>query len=319
MLKRRVRKRKSRMRKVKLGKYTVELTHEDKILFPKARITKRELLDYYQRIAPIMIPYIENRPLTMHRFVNGIAQEGFYQKDASDYFPSWIKRKEVKKKEDGIVHYVVCNNAAALVYIANQLSITQHVWLSKITKLNYPDRMIFDLDPAPGVTFVTIRWVAKKIKELLEKLGLKTFVMTTGSRGVHIVVPLKPVHTFDYVRTFARDIAQVLAHEYPEKVTVEMRKAKRGKRVFVDFLRNAFGQTGVAAYSVRAKPGAPIATPITWNELKDVTPQKYTIKNIFRRLSVKGDPWKNIDSSACTLKQARKKLDVLLKKVVQER
>ncbi|MDP3889079.1 MAG: non-homologous end-joining DNA ligase [bacterium] len=303
------------MRKIKIGKYTVELTHEDKVLFPKEHITKRELINYYRRIASVMIPHIENRPLTMHRFVNGIDQEGFYQKDAADYFPLWIVRKPLKKKEDGVVRYVICNNAATLVYLANQLSITQHVWLSKINKLNYPDRMIFDLDPSPGVTFSTVRWVAKKLKELLEELAFKPFVMTTGSRGVHVVVPLKPVHTFDMVRDFARDVAYILAREYPQKITIEMRKAKRGKCVFLDTLRNAFGQTGVAPYSVRAKSGAPVATPIAWDELfkkGGITPQKYTIKNIFRRLGAQGDVWENIDSSACTLKQARKKLDALL-------
>ncbi|HEB41946.1 MAG TPA: ATP-dependent DNA ligase [Candidatus Dependentiae bacterium] len=301
-------------RKIKCGRYTVTVTTENKILFPKAGITKGDLIRYYERIAPIMIPHLKNRPLMMHRFVHGITGEGFYQKDAPDYFPSWIAVAPIEKKEGGIVRYVLCNNAATLVYIANQLCITPHIWLSRVPKVDYPDRMIFDLDPSKGVSLSVIRWAAKKIKELLEKCGLTPFVMTTGSRGFHVVVSLKKIHTFDYTRTFARDLARLLVHRYPYKLTLEMRKDKRGKRIFVDTLRNAFAQTGVAPYGVRAKPGAPIATPIEWHELlkKGIKPQSYTIKNIFRRLSRKKDPWLSIDRAAVSLKQARKKLDILL-------
>ena len=300
------------MSRVKIGKYTVELTNEDRIIFPKAKITKGEFIEYYRRIAPIMLPYIKDRPLTMHRFVGGIGKEGFYQKDASDYFPSWIQRKPIKKKEGGMVNYVVANNAATLVYLANQYTIAMHIWLSKIDKLKYPDRMIFDLDPAGKATFALVKWTAKQMRNLLEnELGLPSFVMTTGSKGVHIAVPLKRVHTFDYVRSFAHDAAELLVAQYPKKLTLEMRKAKRGNRIFVDYLRNAFAQTGVAPYSVRAKPGATVATPIKWEELERVTPTKYTIKNIFARLARVDDPWKKISQSAVSLKQARKKLDAL--------
>jgi bifunctional non-homologous end joining protein LigD len=297
------------MRSIKVGSRVIQLTHEDKVLFSQSGITKGDLIDYYERIASTMILHIKDRPLTMHRFVHGIDQEGFYQKDASDYFPAWIKRVPIEKQDGGIVEYVLANDAATLVYLANQLCITMHVWPTRVDHLNYPDRMIFDLDPSPGVGFAAVRWTAKKIKTLLDECGLPNFVMTTGSRGVHVVVPLKPIHAFDEVREYARSIAQLLANRHPEKCTTEMRKAKRGKRVFIDVLRNAFGLTGVAPYSVRAKKGAPIATPIEWDELlkKGVTPQKYTIKNIFRRLARKKDPWHNINQYACSLKSARKK------------
>lgn len=300
-------------RKIRLGRYVVTTTNESKLLFPKAGITKGELIDYYQRIADVMLPYLKNRPLTMQRFPQGIKQEGFYQKDASDYFPTWISRVPIKKKQDGIVNYVVCNNAATLVYLANQLMITPHVWLSKVDKLNYPDRMIFDLDPS-GKSFVLVRYAAKQLKQLLKKLALPAFVMTTGSRGVHIVVPLKRIHDFDTVRAFAHDVAAVLVQQNPKKMTIEIRKAKRKGRVFIDWLRNSFGQTGVVPYGVRAKPGAPVAVPVTWDELlnKGITPQKYTVKNIFRRLAKAHDPWKGMQQAACSLRTARKKLDKLL-------
>lgn len=303
------------MRTIKLGKYNVDVTSESRILFPKSKITKGEFVAYYERIAPIMIPHIKNRPITMHRFVNGIGKEGFYQKDASDYFPAWIKREPIKKKADGIVNYVVCNNAATLVYLANQLSITNHIWLSKIDKLNYPDRMIFDLDPSKK-DFTQVRKAALQLKKLLEQLGLVPFVMTTGSRGLHVVVPLKRTNTFDQVRAFAKDVAELMVAQYPKYLTTEIRKVKRKGKIFIDTYRNAFAQTGVAPYSVRAKEGAPVAAPLTWSEVRDsrLTPQKYHIKNIFRRLARKGDLWHDINKHAVSLAQARKYLDTLLHK-----
>lgn len=302
-------------RTIKVGRYTVPITSEDKILFPRAHISKGELIRYYERIAPYMIPHMKDRPITMRRFVHGIGDEGFYQKDASDYFPAWIARVPVEKQDGGVVDYVACNNAATLVYLANQLTIEQHVWLSRSDKLNYPDRMIFDLDPS-SKDFNGVRQAALQLKDLLEgELGLCTFVMTTGSRGLHVVVPLKRIHDFDQVHAFAKDVATLMVKRYPQDVTIEMRKAKRRGKVFVDYLRNSWAQTGIAPYSVRAQEGAPVATPLLWKEVSSttLTPQKFTIKNMFKRLSSKGDLWKDIDAYACTLKDARKALDKLLK------
>jgi len=301
--------------KLKVGNRTVAITHGDKIIFPRAKIQKYELIEYYYNIADVMLPYMKNHCISMHRFVDGISKPGFYQKNAGDYFPSWIKTKAIEKQDDGIVNYVVCNDAATLVYLANQLCLTLHIWLSKIDKLNFPDRMIFDLDPSVK-GFAPIRTAARHLKKLLEdELGLTSFIMTTGSRGVHVVVPLDRKSDFDFVKDFSRDVAQLLAAQHPQTLTVELRKAKRGKRIFIDYLRNAFAQTGVAPYSVRAKPGAPVATPIEWSELGKVTADKFTIKTIFKRLSKKKDPWKNIDKHARSLKRARKKLDALLQEI----
>ena len=260
-----------------------------------------------------MLPYIKDRPLTMHRFPDGIAKQGFYQKDAADYFPDYILLQPIEKSGGGVVDYVVANNQATLVYLANLACITPHVWLSRIDKLDYPDRMIFDFDPSPGVPFSAVAWAAFQTKALLEDLGLISFVMTTGSRGVHVVVPIKRRYDFDEVRDFARNVAKILVARYPKKLTLEIRKAKRGKRIFVDTLRNAWSATSVAPYAVRAKAGAPVATPITWQELKrGVTSQKYTIKNIFQRISRVKDPWQNMQKKACALAQASKKLQKLV-------
>lgn len=301
------------MYSLKIGKQVVKITHGQNILFPQTGITKNELINYYLHIAPTMIPYIKNRPITMHRFTKGIEKEGFFQKNVSEYFPRWIKRVTIAKKEDGVVNYAVCNNAATLVYLANQLCITPHIWLSKIDKLNFPDRMIFDLDPSTK-HFAPIIFTAKKLKNILEKLGLKTFVMTTGSRGLHIVVALDRKNNFDFVRKFAKDVAAILVNKYPKIVTSEIRKIKRGRKIFIDTYRNSFAQTSVAPYAVRAKKGAPVATPIEWREVNSkLKPDKYTIKNIFKRLGQKDDPWKHINKFPCTLKHARKKLDNILK------
>ena len=306
---------------LKVGRRSIELTNIDKILFPKEKITKGDMLDYYERIAKYMVPHMKNRPLAMQRFPDGIRDKGFFQKNISDYFPSWIPYIPIKKQEDGVVRYAICNDAATLIYLANQLCLTPHLWLSKVSDVNTPDRMIFDFDPASKSmisnpkNFAPIKQVAFLMKDLLDELGLTSYVMTTGSRGVHVVVPLKRKYTFDDVRAFAREIAQVLVDENPKILTLEVRKEKRRGRIFVDFLRNAFGQTAVAPYAIRAKPGAPIAVPITWQELRStgMHAQRFTIKNIMKRLSVKKDPWHDIDKHPQSLATARKKLNGIKK------
>lgn len=311
--KKRIVKKKNDDPELKVGKYTVNITHPDKIIATHPTILKQELIDYYNKIAPIMLPYVKDRPLTMHRFVDGFDKEGFYQKEAAAYFPDYIKRITVKK-EGGVVHHAVVNNAASLVYLANQLVVAFHVWLSKTNNLNNPDRIIFDLDPSTK-DFSQVRKVALQLKKILEFLGLVPFVMTTGSRGLHVVVPLKPQEDFDVVREFARTLAQLMVDKNPETLTLEMRKEKRGTKIFVDYLRNGFGATGIAPYSVRARPGAPVATPIKWSEVsrKTLKPDQWNIKNIFKRLAAHGDPWKDMLKHAKSLKGARKKLASLIK------
>jgi len=306
---------KSGTRVIKVGKYLINLSNEDKILFPKSKITKGDLIAYYHDIAHTMVPYMKDRLVTMQRFPEGINHEGFFQKEAGDYFPDWIKTKRVKKEGGGSTNYVLCNHAATVVYLANQGVITTHIWLSKEDALDYPDRMIFDLDPS-GKDFSQVREAALELKDFLEDLGLKSFVMTTGSRGLHVVVPLKRKDDFDTVRGFARDVAAYMAENDPDHLTVELRKEKRHGRVFVDYLRNGFAATGVAPYAVRPKEGAPVATPLYWKEVEDphLAPQKYTINNVFEKLKKEGDPWKGINKAARSIREARKLLDELMEK-----
>jgi bifunctional non-homologous end joining protein LigD len=209
---------------------------------------------------------------------------------------------------------VVCNNVATLAYLANQACITPHLWLSKLDKLHYPDRMIFDLDPS-GTDFNQVRFAALRLRTILEdELGLTTFVMTTGSRGLHVWVPLKRRYDFDYVHEFARDVARVMVMRDPVHMTIELAKKKREDKIFVDFLRNSYSATAVAPYALRALPGAPVATPLAWKEVNNAKlhSQEYTMRTIKKRLARITDPWHGIEHAACSLTKARAKLDLIM-------
>lgn len=293
------------------GSITFETSNEDKVFFSDPEITKGDLIDYYGRIASQMLPLVKERPLMMHRFPDGIDGKDFYHKEVPDYFPDWIDTVSVKKEEGTITH-VVCNKQATLVYLADQACITPHIWLSRQDRIHNPDRLIFDLDP-PGDDFSPVRKAAFGLRELLEELGLASFPMTTGSRGLHLVVPLDRREDFDAVRRFARRVAETLAGRHPDELTVESRKNKRGNRLFLDTARNAYAQTAVAPYSIRARPEAPVATPLDWQELKDseLSARSYTMANIFRRLGSKDDPWQGLNRRGRSLGRARRKLEKL--------
>jgi bifunctional non-homologous end joining protein LigD len=282
--------------------HDIKVTNPEKVLFPEDGITKGELVDHYLHIAGAMVPLIRGRPLTMQRFPDGIGKEGFFQKEASYYFPEWVNRATLELGKGGIQHQVVCDDASTLVYLASQAMVTPHVFLSRIEKVHYPDRLILDLDP-PDNNFDVVRSAAKTIRDALEAAGYPVYLMTTGSRGLHVVVPLDRSADFDTVRAFARGFGEKLAAKYPDRFTIELSKEKRKGRLFLDYLRNSYGQTGVAPYGVRAKNGAPVATPITWDELDKIkSSQEYNIRNIMARMDKRGDAWKNIDKDAARVK-----------------
>lgn len=290
------------LKKVSIDGHSIEISNGEKVLFPQKGITKGDIVEYYRRIAPTALRYYAGRPLSMQRFPDGIGGEGFFQKEIPDYFPAWIARAKMSK-EDGTVTHVLANNAATLVYLANQACITPHLALSKHGNAQKPDRMLFDLDPSDN-DFSKVQDVAAQLKNCLERHEMPAFVQTTGSRGLHIVVPLDGESDFDDVRAFARGVAEKIAGNRPALATAEQRKNKRGGRVFIDYLRNAYGQTSVAPYAVRAREGAPLATPLRWDEAlsSGMTPGKYSIANIFRRLAQTEDPWKDIDEAPTALK-----------------
>ncbi len=280
---------------------SIEISNRDKVLFPDAGITKGDVIDYYTRIAPHALLHYRGRPLTMHRFPDGIAEDGFFQKNIPDYFPDWIDRVTLAK-EDGQITHVIANNAATLAYLANQGCITPHLALAQGSAPNRPDRLVFDLDPSDG-DFGKVQSVAKCLHTALQARDLPGFVQTTGSRGLHILVPLYGSADFDAVRKAARGFAKDIVADLPDIATLEHRKSDRGKKVFIDTLRNAYGQTSVAPYGIRARPAAPIATPITWDEAldPDLSPRTYTIRNIFRRLGQIDDPWAGLRDAAIAI------------------
>jgi bifunctional non-homologous end joining protein LigD len=296
---------------ITINSHTIDLSKQDKVLFPESGITKGKLVDYYRRIADIALPHYSGRPVTMQRFPDGIGAEGFFQKDAPDYFPDWIKRAELRKR-DGTVKYVLVDKAATLVYLANQGCITLHPGLARYDRPDNPDRLVFDLDPSDE-DFAKVQDAAMKLKSLLEELDLSGFVQTTGSRGLHVIVPLDRSANFDTAREFARAAVEKLVDRYADLLTVEQRRNKRGDRVFLDYLRNAYGQTSVGPYAVRAIEGAPVATPLRWDEVpaSDLDPRRYTISNIFRRLAQIECPWANMARHGLSVDAARRRLSAL--------
>jgi len=300
---------------MRIGGHEIEISRRDKLFFPDAGLTKGDVVDYYAQVAEVMVPHIRQYPVSMLRYPDGLAGEGFYHKDTPDYFPDWIRRVTVPKREGGSLEAPVVDSAAALVYLANQACLTPHLWLSRADDLERPDRVILDLDPPEdGHGFDMVREAALDLRLLLEEVGLSPWVMTTGSKGLHVVAPLRRERDFDEVRGFAHDLAELLAARRPDVYTIEQRKNKRAGRLFLDVLRNAYGATAVAPYAVRARPGAPVATPLDWSEVQDagLGPRNWTIENLFRRLGQKRDPWRDMMRHARSLDEPRRQLDRMM-------
>jgi bifunctional non-homologous end joining protein LigD len=297
----------------RVGRRTISLSNPDKVLWPEDGVTKSDLVDYYEGIADVMLPFTRDRLMTLERFPDGISAGRFYSKDAPRYFPNWIDRETVPKK-GGSVSHVVCNDRATLVYLANQACITLHVGLSRIDRINNPDQMIFDLDPSTE-DFSVVRRTAVSVRDLLDDLGLTSFVRVSGSRGLHVVTPLDRSAPFEVVREFARDFATLIAQLDPDQLTIEHRKTKRGDRLFVDWMRNAYGQTAVASYSVRARPGAPVAVPLAWEEVEDarLRPDGFTLADARARLEGGVEPWRGWRRRARSVERPRARLERLLR------
>jgi bifunctional non-homologous end joining protein LigD len=267
------------------------ITHPEKILFPGDEITKGELASYYEMIAPVMLPHLRRRPITMERFHRGIAAPGFFQKDVSKGFPDWLVRVEVPKK-DGTVHHPIANDTRSLLWLANQNSITIHVWPSRTPNLYNPDICIFDLDPSNDA-LEPLRAAALNLRDLLAELGLPSWIKTSGSKGFHIAVPLDGKSDFATIARFAHAVGTIMVTRYPEKLTQEFHKVDRGGRILVDTGRNGYSATYAATYTVRARPGAPVSAPCTWEELErgEVGPKTFALRTMGQRIADVGDLW----------------------------
>ena len=303
------------VRTVRAGKHTVEVHRPDKVLFPGGdgakEYTKGDLVDYYRAVAPFMLPHLRGRPLMLERHPDGLDGPRFMQKNTPDGYPEWINRVEVSK-EGGTVCHTVCDDTATLLYLADQASLTLHRWLSRAGSVNRPDRMVFDLDPAGDDDFAAVHETAWLLGELLDELKLPSALMTTGSRGLHVVVPLSGHPDFDEVREFAKDVADTLVADHPDKLTTAARKKDRGDRLYLDVQRNGYAQTAVAPFTVRAKPGAPVATPMAWTQLDDpgLDARRWTIADAVEQ--ARTDPWAGVMAKGRALGPARRRLNALM-------
>jgi bifunctional non-homologous end joining protein LigD len=284
------------------------ITHPEKVLFPEDGITKGDLAAYYEAVAPLMVPHMSGRPVTMERYPSGIGHKGFFHKDVSKGFPEWLERVEVPKK-DGVVHHPIVRDARSLLWITNQNCITPHVWTSRTPHLYYPDICVFDLDPSrPDLD--RLNEAAFALRDLLAELDLTSWVKTSGSKGVHIVVPLDGKAPMGDVARFANAVGAALVQRHPDRLTQEFSKADRGTRIYVDTGRNGYSATFAAAYAVRAKPGAPVSAPCTWEELAqgDASPQAFTVRNMAERVDRVGDLWADLRKTRYSVASRLKKL-----------
>jgi bifunctional non-homologous end joining protein LigD len=290
---------------VRAGRRRVRLTNPDKVLFPDDGITKADLAGYYAAVAPAMVPHVRDRPLNLWRWNAGIDKPVVVQQAIPKGAPDWVRRVTVPRRRGGEVCHAVGGETATLVWLANQNCITPHAWTSRADRPDHPDRLVFDFDPPDDADghFEAIRAGALAIGDLLRERGLEPFAMTSGSRGLHVVAPLRRREDSDRVRAVAGELAEEVAGRLPDQLTTSWRKEGRGGRVLVDAARNTYAQTAVAPYAVRAKPGAPVATPLAWDELEDpkLTPRSWTLATVPARLEAHGDPWEGIAAAAAPL------------------
>ncbi|MEF9907581.1 non-homologous end-joining DNA ligase [Streptomyces sp. P9-A2] len=303
-------------RTVRAGRRTVRIHRPGKVLFPgggsAGEYTKGDLVDYHRAVAPFMLPHLRGRPLMLERHPDGIGGPTFMQKNTPGNYPEWITRAEVAK-EGGTVCHTVCDDTATLFYLVDQASVTLHRWLSRAGPArggDRPDRLVFDLDPSRD-DFETVREAARLLGELLDELNLPSALMTTGSRGLHVIVPLAGDHDVDAVRVFAREVADTLADAHPDRLTTAARKKDRGDRLYLDVQRNAYAQTAVAPCSVRALPGAPVATPLSWDQLDDpeLHARRWTVADALDQLRT--GPWAGLPRRGRALGPARRRLETL--------
>lgn len=270
------------------------ITHPEKLLFPEDGITKGDLAAYYDRVSAVMLPHLRGRPVTMERFPNGIDGKGFVHKDVVTGFPEWLERVEAPKR-GGHVHYALANDRRSLQWMANQNAITLHVWPSRTPRLDRPDLCVLDLDPSHE-DLDELRDAMRALRSVLEDLGHASWVKTSGSKGFHVVVPQPSGATFDDSAALAERVARMLVERRPRLFTQAFARADRGGRIYVDTARNRPGATFAAAYTVRARPGAPVSAPCTWDEVEQGTagPRTFTLGTMAERLAQAGDLWRDL-------------------------
>jgi bifunctional non-homologous end joining protein LigD len=270
----------------------VRITHPDKILFPDMGLSKQDLIDYYTAVEKLILPHVAGRLVSLVRCPQGRAQKCFFQKHASDGFPEAFKSLSVREHKGGSAEYLYIDSSAGLIAGVQVGTLEFHVWGSEIADIEKPTRLVFDLDPDPSVDFATVKKAAVELRDFLADLGLETFPMVTGGKGVHVIAPITPLSDWPQAKAFCRAVAQAMETNDPDRYVVNMAKAKRKGRIFIDYLRNDRGSTAIAPYSTRAKPGATVATPLSWDELaKCVSAAAFDVPKMMRRAVRLKDPW----------------------------
>jgi bifunctional non-homologous end joining protein LigD len=287
---------------IRAGSRQIEITHPGKALFSDPPVTKLDLARHYENVAGAMLPHVKGRPLALQVFPQGVDGKGFFMKSIPRHFPPWIETAEVPKR-GGTLTQVLAGDAATLVYLAGQNVVTPHVWLSRADRPHQPDRLIIDFDPSPGVGFAEVRAAARAAGDRLRDAGLVPFAMVTGSRGVHVVSPLRRGPTYSEVHGFARRLADEMVAADPRHLTLEWHRAERGQRIYVDVNRINYAQHAVAPYGVRPRPRAPVAMPLEWEQLSDrrLRPDCWTVGNAAAHIRSEGEPWKGIARRARNL------------------
>lgn len=291
---------------------TVEMTHPERVLFPDDGLTKADLADYHLAVAEHLLRHAGRRPLMLQRFPEGIGEPGFYQKEAGRGVPSWIDTVEVDKS-GGTVTHPVLDGPAGLLALTNLSTVSLHRWNARTDDLEHPDLLIIDLDPSTD-DIAAVRRAALAVRTLLDELDLAAYVQLTGSRGMHVVSPIDRSAGTDAVTAFASAVARVLSARHPDELTDEFRTKRRRGRLYVDVGRNGWAQTSIAPYSVRPRPGAPVATPIHWDELDDgqLAADRWTVSSVPQRLERDGDPWVDLARHARSLRSRVPTLQALL-------
>jgi bifunctional non-homologous end joining protein LigD len=287
----------------------LQLTHLDKIYWPKLKLTKGDLIEYYKMLMPVMLPYLKHRPESLHRFPGGVEEEGFFQKNITNDVPDFVDTIEIKS-DVGITKYLICNNAETLLYMANLGCIEINPWNSRVESLDCPDYLVIDLDPE-DLPFSEVVKVAIVVKKVLDKGEITAFCKTSGKRGMHVFIPLHGKYETDLATQFAHVIATLVHQELPEITSLERNPSNRQGKVYLDFLQNNMGQTLAGAYSPRPVPEATVSTPIAWEELnKKLDPKKFTILTVPARVKKIGDLWQDLLNTKNDLQVALKKLSL---------
>ncbi len=282
-----------------------DLSRLDKVLWPQDGYTKGELINYYVEVAPYIIPHLQGRPMVFTRYPDGIEKQSFYQKNAPPSLPEWINTYPYYSPDSQRdINFILVEESATLAWLANQACIEMHPWLSCATSVDYPDFAVFDLDPSPGNTFEQIRIIALLTRRILNELGLRSYIKTSGSEGLHVYLPLENKYSYEEVRDFGRSVAQIICTMQPEIATVERTVRKRGVKIYVDYMQNVKGKTLCSAYSVRPRPSATVSAPLDWDEVNSIKPSNFTIKTILPRLQKVGDLFAPVLSNRQSLETA---------------